>query len=1133
MSKSLGTIGFRDREKWSPHTFYRKDDRIAHERSTLYAKEDHESGDEFDPEKWGYLTDGRGIEEAIAGARLASEEATTSAQAASEKASEAETQAEEARQAAALAKSEAEAAKEATGIFSENIKLFESDEFVYAIADSNGTLLLGIRHDGRVHIPKGIPEETMERLSELEGYHIVESPQYLLAVADSEDNLVFAIDRKGASHVNALKGVCTVEQFDSKEYLLAFMDSAGNLLFGVGKDGTFQASKFTLPAETQKQIAKASASCTETDEGDTEFIYKVTDKEGLIVLAVRWDGTMYAPKGIPEEQKKENRRLNKRMSDLEKRLSNFSGGTGDWSDLRSAHLPRPLVPAIVEITGQIPTSKYVAVNGTLKYNDMMGNYFEKPIQWNVQGNISSGFDKKNFGIDLFNGKDYDGDDTFSVKFGGWVPQDSFHLKAYISDFLKIRSLGVYRHAEEIAQSRPYFNRRPWDCIMGGAKQTVEEALKGGIGSVTEDMDTGAMGRPDGFPFMLYINGTPWGLYTWNLKKHKDNYRVTKNDNDGLQLFFGDYMTGVFNHYNNTYWGISNYDLQKMEGAGATRSIHIGGFSSSGTQQLVMESAGEEGMTLDITNTSKTYSYPVRYKGEPVTAENTWEAGDCVSVKRAGTSPDYYWDVNPICKKWSDKKGYAANEYAYDEDTINFESNGKKAEITIRRLFRLTNATVGFAGYEYDDEGYPCTLMTRTNADGEQETYRSGRITLYRTMRPSYINWRTLEVRNPKKTICVAHDGLDEEGKPKLKFEYYDYDSPNDYAQTGYYERTHELISEEIVKQGDITKLKGTGESSEFSKKEYTRSCNTRKTLETYSYVGPIMDMTIPQSCLDAWGYATEAEAKKAIFAEHHDTDHNIDFFLVYNDMYYIDSITHNTLYTMYDGKKLFAHLYDTDISMGMGSTYINSFPSVQTGVAAAGHTFVAYLWKYFADEIKARWSYLRSSGVITPERFEAMVWKMTDEIGAAAYEEEARLWSQPAYRDPVYWRMACGSLQTLEDGDGLPYHGYDESANKEAEGKPTWEEGVAAALNETYNYGGHSYICTVAHTTSADKRPDKAYTCGYPSSGGVKDSPRRIIEWFKKRTEALDKAFSYTAPVSLADATAINETAIDNIIADK
>lgn len=1120
--KSLGTVGFRDREKWSPHTFFRKDDRILHERSQLYAKEDHESGDEFDPSKWGYLTDLRGVTEAIT-------EAQTAAQQATEQAAEAETQAQAAQEAAAAANAEAEAAQEATEIFKENFKHVYSDEFAYAIVDLEGTLLWGIRHDGTVYQPKGIPEETKKQLSKLDGYQIVESPQYLFAITDKDDNVLFAIDHKGSSFVNAINGVCRVEQFDSKEFIFAVMDSAENLLFGINRHtGAFQATKFSLPPEILKQIQKASSSCSEIEDKDNEFIYKVTDKDGLIVFAVRWDGTIYAPKGIPEQQKKENRKFERRISALEKGLENFSGGTGDWSDMLSAHLPRPLVPARVEITGQIPTSKYISVNAVLKYNDMMGNAFTKPIQWNLQGNISAGFDKKNFAIDLFNS--IEEDEAFKVKIGNWAPFDSFHLKAYISDFWKIRSLGVYRHAEEIAQSRPYFNRRPWDIISKGAKQSVADVLKGGIGKVTSDIDTGALGRPDGFPVMLYINGTPWGLYTWNIKKDKDNYCMTKNDNDGKQLFFGDYMTGVFQHYNNSYWSIINYDLRKLDGEGAERSINIPSYTSANGVQLVMGAAGTAGMTISITNSSKTYTYPVYYNGQPVSAQNTWEAGDCVTVKREGTSDAYHFNVTAICKKWSDSKGYAANEYAYDEDTINFEVGGISSEITIRRLFRLYNTTANFAGYTYDEQGYPCTLMTRTNSDGEQETYNAGRITLYRTLRPSYINWRTLEVRNPKKTICVAHDGLDENGKPKLKFEYYDYDSPNDYAQTGYYERTHEIISEDIVKQGDITKLKGTGESENFSKKEYTRSCNARKTLELYSFVCPILDMTIPEQCLQDWGFETEAEAKKAIFAEHHDVDHNLDFFIVYNDTYYIDSITHNTLYTMYDGKKLFANLYDTDISLGMGSTYINSFPNVQTSVIAAGRTFVGYLWKYFAEEIKARWTELRSAGVINAERFERMVWDMVDEVGASTYDEEARLWSQPSYRAPVYWRMACGAMQILEDEDGLPYHGYNEESNTEIEGKPTWAEGIQAVLNETYNHEGHSYICTVAHTTTAALSPDKAYTCGFPSSGGVYDSPRRIIEWFKKRVAALDTAFGYVAPVTLSHAVAMNDATINHII---
>lgn len=1118
MSKPIGFIGWRQRGTWTPNTDYRKNDAVIYDRSMFYAKEDHTSGEEFGEELWGIIADARGVEAIVNLAKEATQRAESASQSAEE-------EAEAAKQAAKSANEEAGKASEVTEIFSDHIKLSEDADYLYGIVDSEGNLLWGIKHDGSCFQPKGIPEETKKRLEEITGLETMENSDYAYAIVDAEGNILFALDRKGGSVVNSIKGVITVEQFDSNQYIYAVLDSAGNLLFGVRFDGTFCASKFDLPEDMKKQLQQANACSCEFDESDQEFIYKITDADGFIMFGIRWNGTIYQPKGIPEEQKK-NAEYEKSIKKLQKDLNNFSGGTGDWSDLKSAHLPMPIVPARVEITAtSIPTSKYIAVPGKLKFNDMMGNSFTKAILWNLQGNISSGFDKKNFSIDILNDAQ-DADDTFEVKFGNWVPQDSFHLKAYYSDFWKIRSLVPYRHAEEIALTRPYFKRRPWDIIKGGALQSIDEVLKGGIGEIDQDIDTGALGRPDGFPFMLYINGTPWGLYTWNLKKHKDNYCITKNDNDGLQLFFGDYMTGVFQHYNNNYWVLSNKDLRKLEGNGSVREIIINSYTSASGALLVMESKGVTGLQISITNSSNNYIYPVKYNGADVSETNTWEAGDCVSVKRAGTSTaDYYWDVTFICKKWDEKKAYFANEYTYDEDTINFEANGKTSEITIRRLFRFVSTIVGYC---YDDEGYPCTMVE--SAQSPAGPVVGSRIFTYRTMRPSYINWRSLEVRNPKKTICIAHDGLDEKGKEKFKLEYYDYDSPSDYAQTGYYEMTHEIISEDLVSQKDVTALKGTGEEEEFSKKEYTRSCNTRKTLETYSFVCPIMDMTIPEKNLQEWGFSSEAEAKKAIFAEHHDTDHNIDFFLVYNDCYYSDSITHNTLYTMYDGKKIFAGLYDTDISLGMDSTYVNSFGSVSGSVLAAGNTFVSYLWTYFKDEIKARWAELRKNGAISAEAMERLVWNMVDSIGAKAYAEELRLWSQPSYRNPVYWRMNAGALQIIGEGEDA-YHGYNEDNNKEVENAETWESGKAYVVDNVVNYEGHSYSCTVAHTSSKDTRPDKAYTCGSPTSGGVFDSPRRIIEWYKKRLANLDTQFGFDSnTVSAASVESISNAEIDNII---
>ena len=73
----------------------------------------------------------------------------------------------------------------------------------------------------------------------------------------------------------------------------------------------------------------------------------------------------------------------------------------------------------------------------------------------------------------------------------------------------------------------------------------------------------------------------------------------------------------------------------------------------------------------------------------------------------------------------------------------------------------------------------------------------------------------------------------------------------------------------------------------------------------------------------------------------------------------------------------------------------------------------------------------------------------------------------------------------------------------------------------------HWYQCT-ANCKGQD--PTKTYTCGSPTSGGVIDSPRRTIEWFRRRVAALDSKWSYTPPTESATSSSIPASVIENII---
>lgn len=1192
----LGLIGFRNRDQWEPGKQFRAEDRCQIGRSWIIAKEDHVASESFaeDADKWYYLVDCRGLDDLDQKLAHLDQDIADSEQAI-----------EESRRATVESREQTEASREALEVFNRIYGSFDSDDWLYAITDAHGMLLWGIsrkdgsvfqakgipedvkkwmdslikleeiehasylyaitdsagnvcwaiNRDGSVYQPKGMPEEIKKILSETVRLNIIESDDYAYVITDDDDNVMFAIDHKGHIMVNGMKGVVNVESFKSNEYIYAVTDSAGNLLFGVRSDGTFTTSKFELPKDLAEQIAGlVGQNFISEDPKDEEFIYKVVDAEGNILFGIFYSGTMYAPKGMPEEVKKKFEKQDERMSQLEADVEYVRTHGKDWSDEKSIHLPFPRVPARIEITGPKSGSKYVEVAGTMKYDDFQGNSFEKPIISSKQGNISGSFDKPNESIDILLEAGND-EDTFEIQFGNWPVQDSFHLKAYYSDFWKIRSLGVYHMAERVAMSRPYYNRRPWDRILGGSQQSTADALKGGIGEVEQDIHNGGMGHPDGFPVMLYWNGEPMGLYTLNLKKHKDNYFITKNDDEGKQLFIGDYMTGVFERYNNAYWQISNYNLLKLSGDGAERAITIPGYSSSNGATVVVEAAGVEGMTLSVTNSSNTYNYPVYWNGQPVTSGNTWEPGDCVKFLRSGSSDAYYFNATLVAKKWSPTEAYDVNTLVYDEDTFEFEVRGAASLVTVRRLFKLaiSNNTT-FAGYEYDEEGYICQRVYYTDPDtGEQAVRRGSRITTYNTMRPQYVNWKQLEVRNPKKTIAFYFTGNDaESGKRTYKMEYYDYDSPSNYnGGTNPYEYTHEPIDPELFSQKDVTDRTATGETKAFSKKEYTRSVNMRKTVEAYSWIIPIIESTLSPQNLSDWDFETEAEAKKAIFAEHHDIDFAIDFFLIYNLADCLDSITHNTLYTMYDGQHMVPNHYDTDISMGMSSTYINSFPSVNANIRTAGHTFTQYLWSLFADEIKVRWTQLRNAKVISAAMCEEIVWEIVESIGMATYEEELSIWpDQPSYRKPVYWKMPAGSLTAIRKKSGdFKNWGYDESingySNMPAALKALYDADPASvAWNEDKQYltsgdvdqmycvvgegdDMHWYQCTV---NNKGQNPTEHYTCGNPTSGGVFDSPKRTVLWLKQRLTNMDALLSYEEPASMADATAIDAGTINDII---
>ncbi len=158
--------------------------------------------------------------------------------------------------------------------------------------------------------------------------------------------------------------------------------------------------------------------------------------------------------------------------------------------------------AFVNVTGidRFPTQKTSNYHAFVEVYDGNGNYFNKRILLNAQGNSSLNLVKKNFALDFF---EDDGETETDITIGDWVQQDAFHLKAYYVDVQRGTGAIGYQLYDRIVTGHPTFLER------AGKKQEKERCY------------------PDGFPCLLYLNGDFYGIYAWQLKKHRKNYGMDK------------------------------------------------------------------------------------------------------------------------------------------------------------------------------------------------------------------------------------------------------------------------------------------------------------------------------------------------------------------------------------------------------------------------------------------------------------------------------------------------------------------------------------------------------------------------------------------------------------------------------
>lgn len=431
-----------------------------------------------------------------------------------------------------------------------------NDEYIIAVVDAEDRILAGIKYDGEPYFPNH------------EMYSVITNEEWLYAIIDAE-NKVLGGFRADDGHmivggidisnfiVNAIIDVADIKKciahfstIENDEYLSVETDADGKVLGYTAPDGShylYKVKSETIDAKVDKEEGKSlidadfadAHSTIEDPEGRTEI---TTDAEEKVMsyrdsYGKKHEHDMEVTNLDVSNLNLQGNSVNNIQDAL--KANGFDVKTPiDWSESSFIQIPEPRF-AIINITNidSMPTTKTDNKKAFLEFWDMQGNYFKKHAILNAQGKSSLGLKKKNAAVDLCD-DEWIGDDTPKVRIGNWVPQDSFHLKAYYTDFFRGVGAVSYKLYDQIVRTRGNMYDRPWKKAlldMSKIGTTTKSLGNPYVGDYELLTDTGARCFPDGFPVAVYLNGEFYGIFSFQLKKHRDNYHMDKSTAEHVHL----------------------------------------------------------------------------------------------------------------------------------------------------------------------------------------------------------------------------------------------------------------------------------------------------------------------------------------------------------------------------------------------------------------------------------------------------------------------------------------------------------------------------------------------------------------------------------------------------------------------
>lgn len=191
---------------------------------------------------------------------------------------------------------------------------------------------------------------------------------------------------------------------------------------------------------------------------------------------------------------------------------------GAFDERKTIVIPEQPALAVLNISGidAFPVQKNVEEHAWVEViSDVAdGIAFKKKAIVKLQGSTATQFLKKGFSLE-FCEDDWKGEETTDIKIGSWVTQDSYHFKAYYTSYTKGECPVGYKLYDKFMATKPEGHRAPFNDY--------------GI------EDDEALCHPDGFPCLVYLNRQFYGVYSWQLKKHRDNYHQKRNETGNIHL----------------------------------------------------------------------------------------------------------------------------------------------------------------------------------------------------------------------------------------------------------------------------------------------------------------------------------------------------------------------------------------------------------------------------------------------------------------------------------------------------------------------------------------------------------------------------------------------------------------------